>query len=298
MASLTLWSCGGGVGGNVGSWWLKSIKFWLCRKHTLLPWEKHKNVAAQALSPAAAAITSPTLNSQSSLSSNTVAAGNPNHNTAEGQGYWCNTSKCLEWHYNVHKARDIKLGEMRGCWRSTYRRFHCSALGPLRIDLFIKVNTKQRKWTQSYFSPQTNRKAEYFTKRGTSAGREMSPITFTVTTIQRKKNIRWWEDICHSSRKLMIYSQLQTLIASRNKHVAHLMEAGHKCNKAAKVIRSATGRFTTAHTPHIGLWREIWWTKEVELSHLQMTRGGLMACDGIHSYTLIPAAVTVCSGLS
>ena len=47
------------------------------------------------------------------------------------------------------------------------------------------------------------------------------------------------------------------LITSRNKHAAHLMEVGHKCNKAAKVIRSATGHFTIAHTPHIGLWREI-----------------------------------------
>lgn len=88
------------------------------------------------------------------------------------------------------------------------------------------------------------------------------------------------------------------LITSRNKHAAHLMEVGHRCNKAAKVIRSATGHFTIAHTPHIGLWREIWWTKEVELTHLQRTRGGLMACDWIHSYTLIPTAMTVCSSLS
>lgn len=90
----------------------------------------------------------------------------------------------------------------------------------------------------------------------------------------------------------------QTLITSRNKHVAHLMKVGHKCNKAAKVIRSATGHFTIAHTAHIGLWREIWWTKEVALAHLQRTRGGLIACDWIHSYTLIPAAVTVRSALS
>lgn len=48
-------------------------------------------------------------------------------------------------------------------------------------------------------------------------------------------------------------SHQQTLITSRNKHVAHLMKVGHKRNKAAEVIRSATGHFTTAHTPYIGL---------------------------------------------
>lgn len=46
-------------------------------------------------------------------------------------------------------------------------------------------------------------------------------------------------------------SHQRTLITSRNKHVAHLMKVGHKCNKAAKVIKTATGHFT--HTPRIGL---------------------------------------------
>lgn len=57
---------------------------------------------------------------------------------------------------------------------------------------------------------------------------------------------------------IMMYScslsHWQTLITSRNKHVAHLMKAGHKCNKAAKVIRTATGHFT--HIPRIGLRRK------------------------------------------
>lgn len=56
---------------------------------------------------------------------------------------------------------------------------------------------------------------------------------------------------------LFSMSHQQTLITSRNKHVAHLMKVGHKRNKAAEVIRSATGHFTTAHTPYIGLWGEI-----------------------------------------
>lgn len=94
---------------------------------------------------------------------------------------------------------------------------------------------------------------------------------------------------------LFSMSHQQTLITSRNKHVAHLMKVGHKRNKAAEVIRSATGHFTTAHTPYIGLWGEIWWTKIVELAHLHRTGGGLMACDWSHSYTLIPTAMTTCS---
>lgn len=36
--------------------------------------------------------------------------------------------------------------------------------------------------------------------------------------------------------------------------------------------------------PHIGLWREIWWTAEVELAHLQRTWEGLMACDCVRSH--------------
>ncbi len=133
-----------------------------------------------------------------------------------------------------------------------------------------------------------------------SVGRKMSHITLNNNAAK----------IIHGDGRIavtfpeniMMYSALrlqqQTLITSRSKHVAHLMKVGHKCNKAAKVIRSATGHFTAAHTPRIGLWREIWWTKEVELAHLQRTRGGLMACDWIHSYSLIPLAMTVCSGLS
>lgn len=62
------------------------------------------------------------------------------------------------------------------------------------------------------------------------------------------ENIMTHSSLCHTS---------QTLITSRNKHVAHLMKVGHKRNKAAEVIRSATGHFTTAHTPYIGLWGEI-----------------------------------------
>lgn len=82
----------------------------------------------------------------------------------------------------------------------------------------------------------------------------------------------------------MIYSRGQALITSSDEHVAHLMKAGRKCNKAAKVIRSATSHFAATHTPHIGLWREIWWTAEVELAHLQRTGEGLMACDCVHSH--------------
>ena len=65
------------------------------------------------------------------------------------------------------------------------------------------------------------------------------------------------EYLSHVQNNTMMYSLHQTLITSRNKHVAHLMKVGHKCNKAAKVIGSATGHFTTAHTPRIGLWEEI-----------------------------------------
>lgn len=110
-----------------------------------------------------------------------------------------------------------------------------------------------------------------------------TPTTENLSNFQKT----WW---CSP----LPVSLQQTLITSRNKHVVHFMKVGHKCNKADKVIRSATGHFIAAHTPHIGLGREIWWSKEGEFARLQRTRGGLMACDWIHSYTLIPAAMTIC----
>lgn len=102
------------------------------------------------------------------------------------------------------------------------------------------------------------------------------------------------EYVSESPENIMMNSQGWALITSGNEHVAQLMKVGHKCNKAAKVIRSATGHFEAAHTPHIGLWREIWWTAEVELVHLQRTREGLMACDCVHSHILILMAATSC----
>lgn len=51
----------------------------------------------------------------------------------------------------------------------------------------------------------------------------------------------------------MIYSQGRALITSGDERVAHLMKGGRKRNKAAKVIRSATGHFAAAHTPRAGL---------------------------------------------
>lgn len=92
------------------------------------------------------------------------------------------------------------------------------------------------------------------------------------------------EYVSEFQENIMIYSRVRALITSSDEHAAHLMKAGRKCNKAAKVIRSATSHFAAAHTPHIGLWREIWWTTEVELAHLQRTREGLMACDCVHSH--------------
>lgn len=65
------------------------------------------------------------------------------------------------------------------------------------------------------------------------------------------------EYVSEVAENIMIYSQGRALITSANEHVTQLMKVGHKCNKAAKVIRSATGHFAAAHTPHIGLWREI-----------------------------------------
>lgn len=81
------------------------------------------------------------------------------------------------------------------------------------------------------------------------------------------------EYLRHIQENIMMYTQQRTVITSRNKQVVHLMKVSHKCNKAAMVIRSATGHFTTAHTPQIGLWREIWWAKEVELPHLLKDQG-------------------------
>lgn len=65
------------------------------------------------------------------------------------------------------------------------------------------------------------------------------------------------EYVSESPENIMMNSQGRALITSGNEHVAQLMKVGHKCNKASKVIRSATGHFAAAHTPHIGLWREI-----------------------------------------
>lgn len=87
----------------------------------------------------------------------------------------------------------------------------------------------------------------------------MSHITFRNNAGKNKKKKTW--DVHRKTvtfpKNIVMRFQQQALITSRNKHDAYLMRAGHKCNKAAKVIRSATGHFTTAHTPHIGLWREI-----------------------------------------
>lgn len=65
------------------------------------------------------------------------------------------------------------------------------------------------------------------------------------------------EYVSEFPENIMIYSRGRALITSSDEHVAHLMKARRKCNKAAKVIRSATSHFAAAHTPHIGLWREI-----------------------------------------
>lgn len=100
------------------------------------------------------------------------------------------------------------------------------------------------------FSPKTL----YFTQTGTLVGRRMSHIAFGNNA--GNKHGMFTEKPSHFPKTLM-RPRRQALITSRNKHDAYLMRAGHKCNKAAKVIRSATGHFTTAHTPHIGLWREI-----------------------------------------
>lgn len=115
---------------------------------------------------------------------------------------------------------------------------------------------------------------------------QMSHTAFNINSTKKykKKAITMTEYVSEFPENIVIYSQGRALITSSDEHVAHLMKAGHKCNKAAKVIRSATSHFAAAHTPHIGLWREIWWTAEVELAHLQRTREGLMACDCIHSH--------------
>lgn len=52
------------------------------------------------------------------------------------------------------------------------------------------------------------------------------------------------------SKNIMIYSRSRALITSSDEHVAHLMKAGRKCNKAAEVIRSATSHFSAAHTSY------------------------------------------------
>lgn len=65
------------------------------------------------------------------------------------------------------------------------------------------------------------------------------------------------EYVSEFPENIMIYSRGRALITSSDEHVAHLMKAGRKCNKAAKVIRSATSHFAAAHTPHIGLWRDM-----------------------------------------
>lgn len=71
----------------------------------------------------------------------------------------------------------------------------------------------------------------------------------------KKKSAPWWRNTCQASGKhydvLWSPSHQQTVITSRNKHVAHLMKVGHKRNKAAKVIRSATGHFYNhSHTSY------------------------------------------------
>lgn len=71
------------------------------------------------LGRAAAAITTPALNSQSSLSSHIVTAGKQSHSIAEGEGYLCHTRGCLEGYYCIQKASEIKTIEMKGYQRYT-----------------------------------------------------------------------------------------------------------------------------------------------------------------------------------
>lgn len=86
---------------------------------------------------------------------------------------------------------------------------------------------------------------------------KISHPAFNVNTIKKKKAITMTDYVSEFPENIMIYSRGRALITSSDEHVAHLMKAGRKCNKAAKVIRSATSHFAAAHTPHIGLWREI-----------------------------------------
>lgn len=62
-------------------------------------------------------------------------------------------------------------------------------------------------------------------------------------------------NICRISEKQ--YDAVCSVLNHIKEYACHLMKVGHKCNKAAKVIRTATGYFTIAHTPHIGLERNM-----------------------------------------